>query len=57
MRLVLCCKWRTLRQLTAVSCLLPAAGWRRKPFRVEEFARVMAACRNGAALTPVRKGI
>lgn len=29
-------------------------GWLAKPFRVEEFARVLAACRSGAALTPKR---
>jgi hypothetical protein len=32
-------------------------GWLAKPFRVEEFARVLAACRSGTALTPVRKNV
>lgn len=31
-------------------------GWLAKPFRVEEFAKVLAACRTGAALTPKRPG-
>lgn len=50
---------------TSISCFasLPPClqngfdGWLAKPFRVEEFARVMAACRTGAALTPQRKNI
>ena len=29
-------------------------GWLAKPFRVEEFAKIMAGCRAGGALTPSR---
>ena len=29
-------------------------GWLAKPFRVEEFARVLSVCRSGGSLTPKR---
>lgn len=30
-------------------------GWLAKPFRVEEFAKILATCRAGGALTPAKR--
>lgn len=54
-----CTVWLTRLKLSflCICCHVPQNGfdgWLAKPFRVEEFARVLAACRSGSALTPKR---